>query len=219
MKYSILLFLFVGILSCGSCGDKECDFPGAYEFVIPTTLSPVKDTFHIGDTITVTSFLSDMVFDQKTKKNYHLVDFKFYPNTSIYKLDTSIISNDMAGFDVIVNSKYDYKIRSFSDGSKGLFGQFNYIDNYYHLEYKIIPKKKGLFLHIYNAGVVALDQFQEFDKKCKNKGSSAIVKLNEGAENNVDFLLGSGNQDYIRIYWEKRDERFYKHGGYCFYVE
>ncbi len=218
MKYSILVFFILGIFSCSSCRDKECDFPAAYEFVIPATLYPAQDTFNIGDTITVTSNFSDMVYDQKTKKKYHLVDFRFYPVTTIYKLDTSIISYNLTDFDIVVDTAYKYNYLNLSDGNKQVVGQYRYSTTRYSLEYKIIPKRKGLFFHRFGVDV-GIDQFQDFEGKCRNKGSSATVKLNEGEDNNVDFLLESGNEDYPRLYWDKKEERFYKHGGYCFYIK
>ncbi|HQW11390.1 MAG TPA: hypothetical protein PK076_08850 [Saprospiraceae bacterium] len=52
------------LLSC----HKECNEFGDYDFELPATLSPAKDTFRIGDTITITSVFSVLVYDRTTKR-------------------------------------------------------------------------------------------------------------------------------------------------------
>ena len=104
MKYYII-FSAMSILFYTSCR-KECQFGGAYEFEIPVTLSPAKDTFQIGDTITITSSFSDEVYEKRTENWYELKDFNFSPQTTILNIDSSSINGEILGFfDILIDKK------------------------------------------------------------------------------------------------------------------
>ena len=101
-----------------------------------------------------------------------------------------------------------------------MVGQYNYINGLYSLKYRIIPQINGLYFIKFTSLLYPANQNQDFQGRCpKSKnGLDAFVNLNEGAENNVDFLLDSPDQIW-QNYWQKREDRFHKFGGYCFYVK
>lgn len=213
MKYLIIFSIFCLFLQ--AC--EDCLFPGGYVFDIPATLSPAKDTFNIGDTITISSVFSDLVYETKTQSYYKLENFRFYPKTMIRKIDTIRETNNMYEFDFIVDSKYNYTFFNYSSGNRSLFGQYSYTNGTYDLEYKVIPKIKGLYKLTHSSSIYALGEDQDFEGRCKNLISDVIVTMNEGGDNNVDFLLASPDEGQIKI-WERQDDQFHIFGGYCFYV-
>ena len=93
---------------------NDCEIVGDYEFVLPATLTPAKDTFQIGDTINVVSRFSDSLYERKTDQVYQAEDFKWSPLTYIYRLDTINGQSDFSRFDFILNVEYDYTIFNYS---------------------------------------------------------------------------------------------------------
>lgn len=148
MKYLILTI--TAILLISGCIKEECQiYGGTYEFEIPATLFPAKDTFNIGDTITFTSEFSDEVYERKTDRYYKLRDFKFFPQMGIKEISDSITDESvLQDFQVLVEtlgfSQYIY-----NDGAIVYLGEYDYSENMYSLSYKFIPTKGGLYLFGY----------------------------------------------------------------------
>ena len=127
MKHLILIFLLSLILS--SCIKKECQIVGAYEFEIPVTLSPPKDTFNIGDTITISSIFADEVYERKTDKWYKLENFRFFPGTEVKKIDETSVIEGLTSFEIIIDSTMNYNKENYSGGKLGLGGEYIYGNN------------------------------------------------------------------------------------------
>jgi len=217
MKYYFLAFTAIVLLS-SSCLRKECrDIPGGYEFEIPVTLAPVKDTFRIGDTISISSIFDDMVFERKTQQEYLLEDWNFFPITDIHKIDTAPYQNGMPFFDVIVSDTMDYEQFMFSDGWSSLTGTYSYDSNIYNLFYKVVPRNSGLYC-IYQASAQSVDDNQGFPGKCSGISSRTAVVLNNNTDNNIEFLSESPDTFISEWIPSRPMDRFYNSGGYCFYV-
>lgn len=203
-----------------SCTKKECQIDGSvYHFEIPVTLSPAQDTFRIGDTISIVSTFSDEVYERQTDRKYKLVNFDFFPETSIYKIDTVGTLSSFSKFYVIVSRTYNYKLFNYSSGSETLVVEYNYNNGIYDLKYKIIPQQTGLYLLRHGSSIFGLGDTQEFDGKCTNLKSEVYVNMNEGVDNNVEMLADSPDPNYTDIVLAKPSERFHKFGGYVFYVK
>jgi len=208
------------LVSNGSC-NKDCNDISSYIFELPVTLSPAKDTFNIGDTITITSTFSDVVFDRSTLKYFKLVDFKFYPEMRMREIsDTATNEAALLNFEVLIDGSYNFVPFQYSDGVS-LVGQYNYSNNKYQLEYKIIPTKAGLFYHSIFTLLFEFGKNQDFDGRCPHSkaGLDTYQKLNDGADNNVGFLLDSPEESWHFYYETKRESQFNRFGGYCFYVK
>lgn len=217
MKYYFLAFTAIVLLS-SSCLRKECrDIPGGYEFEIPVTLAPAKDTFRIGDTISISSIFDDMVFERKTQQEYLLEDWNFFPITDIHKIDTAPYQNGMPFFDVIVSDTMDYEQFMFSDGWSSLTGTYSYDSNIYNLFYKVVPRNSGLYC-IYQASAQSVDDNQGFPGKCSGISSRTAVVLNNNTDNNIEFLSESPDTFISEWIPSRPMDRFYNSGGYCFYV-
>jgi len=218
MRFGIILFSSIMLIT--SCTKKECRFPGAYKFTIPVELSPIKEVYNIGDTISITSMFSDRLYEEKTDREYDLVNFKFYPAMRLREISDSIA--DEAGalyFDIAINDEFNFNQFNYSDGAIGYIGDYNYENNSYKLNYKIIPQSSGLFHFSHLTALTTLGHDQEFEGKCRNVDvGDSVVELNNGASNNFHLVNESPDPHYNEWMLGNPEARFHKHGGYCFRV-
>ncbi len=220
MKYlfSILsIFLFMS-----SCGDCETD--GLVIFELPVTLSPALDTFHVGDTISVVSSFSDEVYDQINKREFKLINFKFYLFMGVRELsDTQANNLGILNFDIIVgDGNLSYFEVHLDDGRNeaGYDVEYNYMNNSYNLSYKLVPRVKGLYVFIQNSllGISPGGKWQHFEGKCPGTSIDAVTVLNRGSDNNIDLLKDSPDPHYSEWIFGAPQRRFYDNGLYAFYV-
>ena len=222
MRYLTILLPFI-LLLCWGCPREECrdaDFGGAYQFVIPATLSPAKDTFRVGDTIHISSVFSDEVYERQTEEYYKLENWRFYPVTRVDKIDvtdSAVIQNNLSQFDIIVFDNFEYELYNYISGNIGLVGQYQYKGDEYSLEYSIVPKQPGLF-YFFHGAAQSLDDDQDFPGRCPRVTSNTNVELNGGTGNNIEFLSASPDPHYNDWMLQRPQQRFYDNGGYCFYV-
>lgn len=216
------LFIFaVFLILFNSCVKKECrNFVGAYNFEIPATLSPARDTYQVGDTIKFISMFADQVYETKTDRYYKLTDFMFFPNLRIREISDTVWNEAaLSSFEMIVNDSFNFSEFNYSDGAISYIGQYNYESGNYTLAYMLIPRAAGFFHFSHSCSLVKLGEDQDFDGKCKNISSDVVVKLNDGADNNIEMLNDSPDPHYNDWILQKPEERFHKFGGYCFYVK
>ena len=219
MKYVIFSMSLMLFFSC----QDDCSIIGTYQFEIPATLSPAKSIFNIGDTITVTSTFSDKVYDKTTERTYSLENYKFYPKTKFSRLDTTgidtleMVTTDH--FEIIVGSEYEYNFRISNSGGALLEGQFNYENNVYDLQYKIVVKKPGLYVTGFGTLLSQFGDRQDFPGKCSREGVDTRTVLNEGTGNNAEFLLEAVSETWHNLYISRLESDFHGLGRYCFKVE
>ena len=210
-----MVISFIG----NSCIKKECQINGSsYEFVLPFTLSPAQEIYHIGDTITISSEVKNPVFERKTGNYYTLDDFKFYLVNDIYKMDTSASGYfSMEYFDLIIDKVSYYNLYKFSDGSNHLQLQYYYLNNKYILNYKLVLKKHGLYLFKLWSDINYRNGDQWFEGKCDNIENHAVVFMNGRSDNNINLIDDAYNADY-HIFKSNRELVYLDAGGYCFKV-
>jgi len=216
MKRTILLFFSLTIL-LSACINKDCREHGNYNFEIPATLFPAQDSFHIGDTIKITSIFPDDVFDLTTEEYYKLENFNFFPGTELVKIDTNPASEGLSDFIIIIPSEMNYAKQTFSEGEQLLVGEYLYDNNQYSLEFSLIPLKTGLY-YMEQTTFVELSEDQDFEGKCDRLSSGSSVNLNDGSDNNFNLLYQSPDSHYSSWITSKPNVRFHRFGGYCFYV-
>jgi len=222
MRTLIILFPFL-LLLCWGCPREECrdaDFGGAYQFVIPATLSPERDTFRVGDTIHISSVFSDEVYERQTQEYYKLENWRFYPTTrldKIDKVDSNFVQDGLANFKFIIPVQYDYDRFVDITGGIALLGEYLYQDNEYSLGFKLIPQQPGLY-YFTQFAAQGIDDDQDFPGRCPRVTSETNVELNGGADNNVEFLQNSPDVYYNERILARPQDNFHDAGGYCFYV-
>ncbi len=222
MKY-ILYLVILSSLFLQACVDDECIFGGPYLFEMPATLSPAKAIYSIGDTITVSSRFSDMVNERNTERSYELKDYIFNPVVGFAKLDTMGVDTLESVIEEHIKPMLDLSSNfsnvSLTSGGYVFLGQFDYVDNEYSLEYSFVVKKPGLYIMNF-ASLLNLSpqEHQEFPGKCGNKAADTWTVLNDGADNNVDFLLEAASTAW-HVKHASADTQFHSLGGYCYKVE
>jgi len=215
MKGIIILSVIILLSSCG----RNCSVPGSYVFEIPIILSPAQEIYQIGDTITITSFFSDEVYERRTKTHYNLIDFEFYPKMQMREISDTI-ANEAAllDFEVLISSEYDFQQYTYGSGSVNYRGEYKYENGNYDLSYKIIPKNEGLFYFSFILSLATIDEYQDFEGKCSGEGSSARAELNDSADNNIHLLNESLDPFYNEWRLADPDGRFHRYASYCFRV-
>lgn len=220
--YNLILFALLAVFLLGACLSKECreNSPkgGNYQFVIPATLSPAKDTFRIGDTIMITSVFDDMVYERVTQDYYQLIDWELLFDIHIYNLNIAqdrLAADAIVDFDTLVVRGHNNGFFPSFTGHIGFLANHEYQDGEYALIYGMVPRKAGLYFLLHN-GINRSEQ--PFSGRCAGRGydSDVKVELNGGIDNNVDFLL-EGDSAY-QAFLNNPQAQFHDWGGYCFYV-
>lgn len=223
MKLQLLLYLITSSVLT-SCISEECKNTGmTYVFEVPATLSPARDTFLIGDTISIVSSFSNEVLDRETGRVYELNDFLFFPGTEIARID-QLRDDELAyltgidDFELIFDPGSNYGVRTYSTGEKRLRGQYAFSENHYHLAFKLVPKTPGLY-YIEQGIAPHISADQAFEGRCHRTSIYGSVNMNDGADNNIHLLNDSPEPHFSEWIPLKPQDRFYDFGGYCFYVK
>ncbi len=219
MKYINGLLLIIILIAVKSCKDPICkNRVGPYQFEMPVSLTPRLDTFHIGDTIHISSIFNKNIYERESQDSFLLDDFLFYPSTTLLRIDTTPFTrNDIEDFDLIVPSEYSYSLFVVSDELSRLSGQYNNEGDQYSLEYKLIPKKEGLYMFSQISHINPQNENQDFRGRCTGFQSEGFFSLNNKEHNNMSLLLNSPDP-YMHTFSDNQGESFYDSGGYCFYV-
>ena len=142
--YVLLLVILIG--GTGSSCKKEVPRePLWFDFLVPITVTPLKDTISVGEELTFSTLFSDSVYDMKSAKRYYLPDFNWRPMIFIAKLvapEKYLSAQPSAG------SKFEYMnvVGSFTRAND-IAATMNYVyeNNQYKLTVKIKAKEKGVF--------------------------------------------------------------------------
>jgi hypothetical protein len=141
-----VLLLFILIVGSGSSCNKEVPRePLWFDFLIPITITPLKDTISVGEELTFSTLFSDSVYDMKSAKRYYLPNFNWRPMIFIKKL---VAPEKALSAQLFAGSKFEYinVVGSFiivADVAATM--KYVYENNQYKLTVKIKPKEKGVF--------------------------------------------------------------------------
>lgn len=214
-------FLLLSSSCSCSCDREKCGLNGGayYMFELEAELLPRQDTFQVGDTITVISQFDDVVFERYTQSSYKLEDFPFYPRTGLTELDTVPQFPSIRNFGFVLPSVYRFYTFYRDDGTSSMAATYVYEGGEYKLEYKFIPRKPGLYLFNLGSQLQPLNGDQDFPGRCRGIESWAYVKLNGGADNNIQMLQYSADTAQANWILKEPQDRFHDWGGYVFYVK
>ena len=87
VNLTICLFLFFNLLSGSQCSKDTSRYEEVrFDFLIPISVAPLKDTIRVGEELTITTHCSDSVYDVKSGKRYYMPDYNWKPLLFISKL-------------------------------------------------------------------------------------------------------------------------------------
>jgi len=183
-------------------------------------VTPYSETYNVGDTITISSKFHKEVYDKNTQEYYDVTGVEWGMGTGIHRIDTmlNIQYYTQEYFSFAADSDYDYSWSYFSSGASYLAGEFNFQNDSFDLEIKLIAMHPGIFHMVHTSTLVDINNDQDFEGKCRLTGFEGHTKMNEGRDNNIHLMAESPEPHYREWILEKPEERFHKEGGYCFRV-
>ncbi len=216
MKYPLFLNLFVTLL-LQSCVKKAQDCP--VNFQIPAQTLPYSEQYQIGDTITVISEFHKEVYELNTDKRYDMEGIEWFPGLGVARIDNDSVDVNFRTkdyFDLVENSKYGLEWFTYSDGATQIDGVYNFQNDTFDIEVKIIAQSTGIYNLRFGSQLFASKQW--FPGKCKRSHFQAQTTMNVGEDNHIHLLEESPNPHFNTWVLQKTDERFYAKGDFCFSV-
>ncbi|HAQ38264.1 MAG TPA: hypothetical protein DCQ58_07115 [Saprospirales bacterium] len=168
---SKLIFLFVIlIVYATSCVRQNpgCEY-GEYLFSLPVSFYPTDSIIKLGDTIVITSEFPDTLlggpyeFDPRGSELFYFDDVDFKIGCHMIKVDTLMDKSEnrwhtINHFDFLADSIYKLKVYN-------TFADFDYVyrDHKYFLEFKIVPKFKGVYIFEFSSALNSLSHSMQRD--------------------------------------------------------
>ncbi len=218
-----ILYIIVAVLlffSCNSCDNTKCcitDECYGYQFKLPMNIHPLKDTFRIGDTITVTSIFSDQVEDLRDGRKYELIDFDFYPITTLSKIDTfptgEVLNQSFCQYWIEADT---FALIGESAGQPSLGYIYQYKNGQYSFRLKFIINEPGIYSLRSGTAMSSAYSHQspDFPGKCGRRSLDAAFYMNDRTDNNYE-LRKLSEDPFFR---DRPDEDFDRFGAYFFVV-
>ncbi len=217
MKY---IYFFLGIImlsfSCTSCdptGANVCTRD--YSFTVPVKITPIRDTFHLGDTLQISmNFPKNMI--DNSSDSFDLSAFPFNATIDLLKIDEAPFSDGpgMASYKAITGG---INVVYFSaTASEEVQIVFDKATNLFLFSCNVILEKKGVFDLSYQSADF-FDEFNEFDFKneCRTNSVKIFYDLEaDSTKTNFELLGQSPDSQIVAITREKFD----KSGGFAFVV-
>ena len=133
--FTLALLSICGCSSCFPNGASDCE--KHYDFTIPMTISPAKDTFHIGDTIWVESIVSNHLTNKLDGEEADIASLflKFDMAISTYKDNKDVFADHFFNYVDVIGHVYPGQV----------FTRMVYEDSLGHrkLKFGVIPKSTG----------------------------------------------------------------------------
>jgi len=201
------------VLTCASCKDKNC--PDYLQYQVPYTVSPIQDTFDIGDTIWIEMNFADQLTDLRGGIANTFSDFDFNlhlecgrfdidppQGKAVSFMDAIAFEGEIASTILPMSGVSFYKIVPF------------YIEQTYSFKGAVVLKQQGTFLCGISPSSGRADPF-EIKGNCNHLSLEISSKVNNGdpAENNYHLLKSSP----VPVYRDMTVERFGQ-GAVCFVV-
>ncbi len=226
MKKLLLLVLFSFVmLACPILPDDHinegCNH-SYYIFDIPVTFEPDDSLIHIGDTITVSSFIPREKWDRDSNYIFILDSVDFHMGGGIIKMDTLLEKGKhyhfMDDFEWIVDSIYNFKIASNSYSFN-----YHYFNNEYYIKFYMIPKNKGIYYFDLNSLIGATPNIkgkviETKNGDCRTDTWDVYFMTNEG-NNYKELLKLSPNEGSNTKYYKNWSKYNTVYGAHCFKVE
>lgn len=143
MDIKTILFVLLATQLFQSCGECKPDRYGEFlQLVMPVTTSPAKDTFAIGDTLTIeANFVKDIEI-YNTTNTIKLDSFKFFTQFGV-----ADITDTFENFNVLIDTIVEVGQVGYLPLQGAIAYPINFLEDEggYHLKFKVILKSKGMF--------------------------------------------------------------------------
>lgn len=193
-----------------------------FTFTCPVSFVPEDSLIHIGDTITVTSIVPAIMWDDLKREQLNFDSIDFLMGGFLFRLDTLLSKNDSYDFrdyfEIFVDSVFNFQ----QNASAYAFDYF-YDKKNYSFSFKFLPKKRGVFLFEFNSlytvssGKRVKKIINAVNSPCKTNEWDIFFKTNNNSHRE---LLRLAKDEYYRTWYYDNWIRFENlEGGYCFKVE
>lgn len=189
---NIIIVLTVMAINCSCCKEKARNEEIEMIFVAPLNITPIRDTFQVGDTMTFEMNTPDSLFDLTTNKRYKLVNFDFKSFINLSKLvDDNKTFFDQPG----AISKFDYlnEVGSFTNfSSYTANADFLYSQSMYKIQIKIVCKESGTFaLVVFSEYPRTPEVIDQINLGTTNSGGKKLALLKQ-----VLYPINNGQVNY-----------------------
>lgn len=133
MKYLICFLLAYSTIGCFKTNNEFCT--QTLLFDIPLEITPQVDTFHIGDTIWLTSTVNHLIEDRNLGDTVDISSFDFQTRVGIYKF----VANANA-FDYV---EYINQVGEFQLFTRHIKMRYNFGENQRNIKIGLVPIKTG----------------------------------------------------------------------------
>ena len=221
MRYLLIFSFFVIYFSCNK---PNCD---NQTFILPVIFSPPDSIIQLGDTITVISQFPN-ILQSKYGEDFLFDSINFYIGSGVSKIDTfngsNITSRTFDICEVIIDEeKYNYIKYNLGFGV-----DYYYSGKEYFVEFKLVPKVKGVFYFDFFSLRTFPDndnydkQFIHYTKTdCETDKWFPRMITNNGEGNNRELLKFSPDIQFNQYYYDNWHSVYQNSGSgaHCFKVE
>jgi len=228
MKNSIIIILLSFIFfGCPSILPNKYTIENCrisdHSFKIGVSFEPGDSVINVGDTVTITSSFPNILDSKETGESFVFDSVDFHLVNGFFKLDTLI--DYQKGYHFTSNFEFiiDDSTYQFIQGNNYIHLAYKYSDDSYFLQYKFIPKKKGIFLFEFSSNINLTNNIKgkiihAVDSECKTNAWGPIFQTNQG--NNYKELLKESPTEYYNTKYYNEWSRFNTiDGAHCFKVE
>jgi hypothetical protein len=182
-----------------------------YEFNLPVTISPAKDTFKVGDTIWLENSFSHKLMNHENGKIYTVEGFDFKTTMVITDLNSPFPAKSYPG----------PRITTYKGKTEGEYVQttdytsihlsYDYNEGMYYYKAAFIPDKPGKWL-------INFFSFHDGEKvditKCNNETLFVEYATNNALSNNYEIVKEAKDHKFSSLSFDD----FNKIGAFAFYV-
>lgn len=215
MKFLIVFFLIINIISCGDDG-PNC--PG--DMSLSIEISPYKPYYNIGDTITISSKFYKLIYDKKTDKFYNASTYNFAPIISLTSLDnaeTNRLGSQVVQYSDFIKNKDSNMNIIYAGVENAIAGDYRVESDSLNFQINLKLNKAGYFR-------LEIESLSTGDGHLQNnyhfgcRGRQITFYLMSPKESNIHLMQNLRSiypNDYIL---SDSIHRFYNRAGYCFEV-
>jgi hypothetical protein len=202
-----LFLLFVGVQS-STCHKQPCET--TYHFEIPFSITE-RDSFRIGDTIWLSSQISDNLVDKTTNQSIDVSKFDFQIRCGMYRMDTTQFDEAEKYFEFINKTgKMEMTIASTIDTKLVYQKETNSSSRV--VKIGMIPKKIGIFKISFANLTDDITNVKLTQSNCI-ESLKFLYTMNEGREFNY-YLLKNNLLPFPIL----TEEAYKKEGNYVFKI-